>query len=59
MSKETIFRIEARAILKSLQITWVKGYRKFEIECDNVLLVEFFLAGSVANSNLAELQLIN
>ncbi|KAH1030183.1 hypothetical protein J1N35_040087 [Gossypium stocksii] len=59
MSKETVFRIEARVILEGLHITWEKSYRQLEIECDNALLVESFLAGSATNSNLVELRLIN
>ncbi|MFQ6654687.1 hypothetical protein Gotur_025572 [Gossypium turneri] len=59
VSKETFFRIEARAILIVLRIAWEKGYRQLEIECDNALLVESVFTGSAASSNLAELCLIN
>lgn len=58
--KDTVFRIEVCTILEGLHIAWGKGYRRLENECDNLLLVESFLHGSVANnSNLMELRLID
>lgn len=58
LHKETIFRIEARVILEGLHIAWKKGFRQLEIECDNPLLVESFLAGNAAFNNIAKLRLI-
>ncbi|MBA0744342.1 hypothetical protein Gogos_006970, partial [Gossypium gossypioides] len=49
VSKETVFCIEARAILEGLRIAWEKGYRHLEIEHDNALLVESVLSGSAAS----------
>ncbi|MBA0815577.1 hypothetical protein Gohar_000340 [Gossypium harknessii] len=59
VSKETIFRIEARAILEGLPIAWEKGFRQVELECDNAFLVETLLAGGPASSRLVELRLFN
>ncbi|MBA0746811.1 hypothetical protein Gogos_009294, partial [Gossypium gossypioides] len=52
VSKETVFHIEARAILEGLRVAWEKGYRQLEIECNNALLVESVLTGSATSSNL-------
>ncbi|KAH1130512.1 hypothetical protein J1N35_001890 [Gossypium stocksii] len=43
VSKEMVFRIKARAILRGLCIALEKGYRQLEIECDNAVLVESVL----------------
>ncbi|MBA0874777.1 hypothetical protein Goshw_021955 [Gossypium schwendimanii] len=50
VSKETIFRIEARAILEGLPIAWEKGFKQVKLECDNVFLAKALLAGRPASS---------
>lgn len=39
-------------------IAWGKGFRQIELECVNVLLVEFVLVRWYADSSLVELHLI-
>lgn len=56
--KETIFKIEARSILKGLHIAWNNGFKRIELECDNALLVESLLAGNATSSQMVELRLI-
>ncbi|KAK5834348.1 hypothetical protein PVK06_018225 [Gossypium arboreum] len=56
---DTIFKVEARAVLQGLQIAWENRYIKHELECNNALLVELILAGGIANSKLGELRLIH
>ncbi|MBA0682342.1 hypothetical protein Goari_024069, partial [Gossypium aridum] len=55
---DIIFKVEARAIFKGLNLAWDKGFRQLELECDNALLVETILVGGAADSNLTELRLI-
>ncbi|KAG8472239.1 hypothetical protein CXB51_034466 [Gossypium anomalum] len=57
--KDRIFKIEARALLKGLQIAWKVGIMQIELECDNVILVELILVGNAANNNISELRLIH
>ncbi|KAK5838557.1 hypothetical protein PVK06_007288 [Gossypium arboreum] len=52
---DTIFRVEAHAMLEGLRIARDRGNRQLEIECDNALLVECLLMGCTINSSLAEL----
>lgn len=59
IGKDTIFRIEARSVLEGLRVAWEKGFRQLDLECDNALMVESFLAGGVANSRMMELCLIH
>lgn len=40
-----ILKIEAAALLKGLQMAWIKGYKKVEIECDNNHLVGILQSG--------------
>ncbi|MBA0701070.1 hypothetical protein Goari_020366 [Gossypium aridum] len=49
---DTVFKVEAKAILEGLNLAWDKGFRKLELECDNALLVETILAGE-ASPNLS------
>ncbi|KAK5772131.1 hypothetical protein PVK06_048402 [Gossypium arboreum] len=56
LGKDVVFKIEARAMVERLFIAWEKGFRRIEVECDNVLLVKLLLAGDDANSNLVELR---
>ncbi|MBA0583134.1 hypothetical protein Gorai_014005 [Gossypium raimondii] len=58
IGKESIFRIEARAMLEGLRIAWDMGFRQIELKCDNALLVELLLAGWHAYSRLVELRLV-
>ncbi|MBA0790278.1 hypothetical protein Gohar_014939 [Gossypium harknessii] len=59
IGKERIFKVEARAILKRLQIAWEAGYRHLELECDDAMVVESILVGEVAVNRMTELRLIN
>ncbi|KAA3458399.1 protection of telomeres protein 1b-like isoform X1 [Gossypium australe] len=52
--KERIFKVEARAILKGLQIAWEAGYRHLELECNNAMVVELILVGEVAVNRMTE-----
>ncbi|KAK5839197.1 hypothetical protein PVK06_007967 [Gossypium arboreum] len=58
LGEDIIFKVEAKAILKGLNLAWDKGFRQLELECDNALLVETILVGGVADSNMTELRLI-
>lgn len=58
-SKESIFKVETKAMLEGLFIAWEKGFRKVEVECDNTLLVELILSYGRANSSLVELRLLH
>ncbi|MBA0831769.1 hypothetical protein Goarm_016207, partial [Gossypium armourianum] len=44
---------------KSDFIAWEKGFKKVEVDCDNILLVELILSGGGANSSLVELRLLH
>lgn len=55
---DTIFKVEARAILEGLNLAWDRGFRQLELKCDNGLLVETILAGGVVDSNLTKIRLI-
>ncbi|MBA0596587.1 hypothetical protein Gorai_013402, partial [Gossypium raimondii] len=57
--KKLAFKVEIRAMLEGLFITWEKGLRKVEVECDNTLLIELILSGGGANSSLVELRLLH
>lgn len=59
VAKNTIFHVEARAMLEGLHIAWDRGQRQLKIECANALLVECFLVGCTVNSTLAKLHLIH
>ncbi|KAK5795011.1 hypothetical protein PVK06_036265 [Gossypium arboreum] len=59
LGKDSIFKIEAKALLEGLLISWRKSYQQLEVECDNALLVELILAGGVAYSHLTEMYLIH
>ncbi|MFQ6625417.1 hypothetical protein Gotur_026630 [Gossypium turneri] len=58
IGKESIFRIEARAMLEGLRIAWDMGFRQIELKCDNALLLELLLAGWHTDSRLVELRLV-
>lgn len=45
LGQESVFRVEARAMLKGLYLAWDKGFRKVGVECDNALLVELLSFG--------------
>ncbi|MBA0808869.1 hypothetical protein Gohar_024573, partial [Gossypium harknessii] len=59
IGKDTIFKVESRALLEGLIIAWETGCRQLELECDNALLVEKLLVGGAANSRIPELRLIH
>ncbi|MFQ6644756.1 hypothetical protein Gotur_019649 [Gossypium turneri] len=50
--------VEVRAVLEELYLSWNKGFRKLELECDNALLIEIILVGSFADSRMTEFRLI-
>lgn len=45
-------------MLEGLMLTWDKGYKKVEVECDNLLLVELLQSGGGANTRIVEVCLI-
>ncbi|KAK5793184.1 hypothetical protein PVK06_034322 [Gossypium arboreum] len=53
------FKVETRAMLEGLFLTWDKGFQKVEVECDNALLVKVLLSGGGVSSNLVELRLLH
>ncbi|MBA0814285.1 hypothetical protein Gohar_020125 [Gossypium harknessii] len=54
LGKESIFKVETRAMVEGLFIAWEKGFKRIEVECDNALVIELLLAGGGANSSLVE-----
>lgn len=50
---ESIFKVEARAMLEGLFLAWDKDFKKFEVENDNASLVEG------VNSRLVEVCLLH
>ncbi|MBA0705725.1 hypothetical protein Golax_017898 [Gossypium laxum] len=56
LGKDTIFKIEARAILESFCLAWEKGIRQLEIESDNALLIETIVEGGAADCQMMELR---
>lgn len=52
VGKDSIFRIEAKAMLEGLRIAWEKGFRQLDVECDNAILVETILASGAASSRM-------
>ncbi|KAH1057400.1 hypothetical protein J1N35_035465 [Gossypium stocksii] len=59
MSKDNIFKVEARDVLESLHVVWKKRLRQVKVECDNTLLVESLLASESVNNRMVELRLIH
>lgn len=57
--KETVFKVEAQAMLEGLLLAWDKLYHKIEVKCDNELLIEILLSGGGAHSDLSELRLLH
>ncbi|MBA0576453.1 hypothetical protein Golob_027983 [Gossypium lobatum] len=45
IGKDSIFKIEVRAILEGLNLAWAFDFRQLELECDNALVVKTILAG--------------
>ncbi|MBA0823155.1 hypothetical protein Goarm_019905, partial [Gossypium armourianum] len=56
LGKDTIFKIEVRAILESFCLAWEKGILQLEIESDNALLIETIVEGGAVDSQMMELQ---
>lgn len=57
---ESIFKVEARALLESLFFAWDKGFRKVEVECDDdSLLVDLVTSSGGINSSLIEVRLLH
>ncbi|MBA0777014.1 hypothetical protein Gotri_005081, partial [Gossypium trilobum] len=44
IGKDSIFKIEVRAILEGLNLAWAFDFRQLELECDNTLVVKTILA---------------
>lgn len=40
LGSDSMFKIEARALLEGLLLAWDKGFKKIIVECDNSLLVD-------------------
>ncbi|KAK5837210.1 hypothetical protein PVK06_013020 [Gossypium arboreum] len=59
VGKDSIFRVEAIAILEELSIAWERNFRQIDVECDNALLVETILSGGVASTKMMQLCLIH
>lgn len=60
IEKDRIFKVETRAFLEGLQITWeFGGYRYLELKCDNAMVVELILTGDVAVNKMIKLQSID
>ncbi|MBA0809907.1 hypothetical protein Gohar_001934 [Gossypium harknessii] len=59
IGKDSIFKIEIRAILEGLNLAWTFDFRQLELECDNTLVVKTILAGGAGTSMLSELRLIS
>ncbi|MBA0562880.1 hypothetical protein Golob_007901 [Gossypium lobatum] len=55
--ESTIFQVETRAMLEGLRLAYDKGFG--ELECDNTLLIEIILVGSVVDNRLTELRMIH
>ncbi|MBA0581345.1 hypothetical protein Gorai_023526, partial [Gossypium raimondii] len=56
---DSVFKVEARAMVEGLFIAWGKGFKRIEVECDNALLIELLLATCGVNSSLVELRLLH
>ncbi|MBA0590994.1 hypothetical protein Gorai_019682 [Gossypium raimondii] len=50
-----IFQVEARAMLESLKIAWVRGFRQVEVESDNALLVDILRNGLAGTNSVVKL----
>ncbi|KAK5834618.1 hypothetical protein PVK06_010294 [Gossypium arboreum] len=59
IGRERIFKVEARAILESLQIVWKVGYRHWDLECDNVMVIKSILVGEIVVNRMTKLQLVD
>ncbi|KAK5812352.1 uncharacterized protein LOC108458715 [Gossypium arboreum] len=59
LGKDEVFRIEARFMLEGLQVAWDKSDRQFELESDNVLLVELIIVNNSIDNLIIELRAIH
>lgn len=59
MGSESIFKVEARAMLEGLFLAWDKCYRKIKVDCDNALLVDLLNSGRGTSNNLVEVRLLH
>lgn len=50
LDKDSMFKMEAVAVLKGLQIAREAGFIRLELKCDNTVLIELILAGNAANN---------
>ncbi|MBA0561380.1 hypothetical protein Golob_018216, partial [Gossypium lobatum] len=51
--------VEARAMLEGLKIAWVCGFRRVEVESDNVLLVDILRNGLTGTKSVVEVRMIH
>lgn len=58
-ASSSIFKVKARTMLDGLILAWDKGFKKVEVECDNMLLVELLHSGRGANGKIVEVCLIH
>lgn len=59
VGKDSIFKIEARAVLEGLRMAWERRFKQLDVECGNAILVQTILACKIVNSRMMELQLIH
>lgn len=54
-----ILQVEAKNCTRSLKLAWDRGFRQIELECDDVMLIEFIWNGWVSVSNVNEIRSIH
>ncbi|MFQ6643415.1 hypothetical protein Gotur_018017, partial [Gossypium turneri] len=54
-----IYQIEAQAILEGFQLAWEKGFRRVEVESDNVMLIKSLQGGLATVNNVKEIRMIH
>ncbi|MBA0716316.1 hypothetical protein Golax_015156, partial [Gossypium laxum] len=52
-------KVEARAMLEGLKIAWVCGFRRVEVESDNVLLVDILRNGLTGTKSVVKVRMIH
>lgn len=56
---DSMFKVEARALLEGLLLAWDKGFKKVIAKCDNSLLVDLLSSIGGADSGLVEVWLLH
>ncbi|MBA0844775.1 hypothetical protein Goarm_022820, partial [Gossypium armourianum] len=54
-----IYQIEAQAVLEGFQLAWEKGFRRVEVESDNVMLIKSLQSGLATVNNVKEIRMIH